>query len=237
MREPRGTEHECNSQRDEVDLRFHRAAVFGSGREHVMRGDLLTRRPRNGMLRRAEDLREVHPEFAEYHEGHDGRARNQQDGLDDLHPRGSLHSADEHVDDHQCADHGDHDRLAGARFDVEEERNEASGARHLRQQIEQGDNQRRDRGGESDGALPQSETQYIRHGELPCVAQQFGNEEECDQPCDEEADGVEEPVVSIDGDGTRDAEEACRREVVTRDRNSVLRAGECSATGEIVRGG
>jgi hypothetical protein len=42
------------------------------------------------------------------------RSTGRQDrGLDDLHPGGALHAADEHVEDHEDADDGDDDILAG----------------------------------------------------------------------------------------------------------------------------
>ena len=49
--------------------------------------------------------------------------------------------------------------------------------------------------------------QHVGHREPAGVAQQLGDEQQRDEPGDEEADGVEEAVVAVDGDGAGDAEE------------------------------
>src|SRR5262249_11473876 len=53
---------------------------------------------------------------------------------------------------------------------------------------------------------------------------------------DQEADGVEEPVVPVEGDQAGDAEERRGRHVVAADRHAVLQAGEGAATGVEVGG-
>ena len=226
VRQARCAEHQRQRQRDEVDLRRQRRAVLRAGRQHVARWRRPRRRTRDRGLRGAEDLGEVHTELGQHHDRHHRRAADQQDRLDDLHPGGALHATDQHVDDHQQADDGDHEGLTDVAGDVEQQRHQTARARHLGQQVEQADGQRGGRRGQPDRTLLQPEAQHVGHRELACVAQQFGDQQQGDQPRDQEADGVQEAVVAVDRDGAGDAEEAGRRQVVTGDRDAVLRSGE-----------
>src|SRR3712207_8945018 len=60
-------------------------------------------------------------------------------------------------------------------------------------------------------------TLFRSHRVTRGVAHELGDEQQGDQPGDEEADGVQEAVVAVDGDGAGDAEERRGRQVVTRD--------------------
>lgn len=111
-----------------------------------------------------------------------------------------------------------------------------AGAGHLRDEVEQRDEQRAESGGDAHRLLAQAERQHVRHGEAPHVAQGLRDEQEGDEPRDEEADGVEEPVVARQRDGPDDAEERRRREVVAGDGEAVLGAAERGAAGVEVRG-
>ena len=113
--------------------------------------------------------------------------------------------------------------------DVEQQGDQTARAGHLGQQVEQAHRQRGGRRGEAHRALLQPEAQHVGHREFACVAQQFGDQQQRDQPGDQEADGVQEAVVAVDRDGACDAEEARGRQVVTGDRDAVLRAGEGAA--------
>ena len=113
--------------------------------------------------------------------------------------------------------------------DVEQQGHQAAGACHLRQQVEQAYGQRGGRRGHPYRALLEAEAQHVGHREFACVAQQFGDQQQGDQPGDKEADGVQEAVVAVDRDGARDAEEAGGGQVVTGDRDAVLRPGERAA--------
>ena len=226
MRKARGAEHQRQRQRDEVDLRRQVRAVLGAWCEDVALGDGFGGRSRNGGLGRAEHLGEVEAELGQHPHRHHRGAADQQDGLDDLHPRRALHAADEDVDDHQHSDDRDDEGLADIAGDVEQQGHQPARARHLGQQIEQAHGKCREGCGEAYRTLLEPEAQHVGHRELACVAQQFGDQEQRDQPGDQEADGVQEAVVSVDGDGAGDAEEAGGRQVVTRDRDAVLRAGE-----------
>ena len=70
-----------------------------------------------------------------------------------------------------------------------------------------------------------------------CVAEQFGDQKQGDEPGDQEADGIQEAVVAVDGDGACEAEEARSREVVTGDGDAVLRAREGATRSEEFGGG
>src|SRR3546814_16627654 len=79
--------------------------------------------------------------------------------------------------------------------------------------------------------LLESEAQHVGHRESARVPEQFGDQEQCNQPGDKEADGVQEAVVAVHGDRTCDTEERCRREVVNGDRSDERRVGkECVST-------
>ena len=121
--------------------------------------------------------------------------------------------------------------------DVEQQCDQTACARHLRQQVEQADGQRGGGRGHPHRPLLQPEAQHVGHREFACVAQQFGDQQQSDEPGDEEADGVQEAVVAVDRDGAGDAEKAGRRQVVTGDRDAVLRPGERAPRGEELGGG
>ena len=121
-------------------------------------------------------------------------------------------------------------------LDAEQEGDEATGPRHLGEQVEERDDERRDGRGDADRALAQPEAEHVGHRVLADVAEQLGDEQQGDEPGDEEADGVEEPVVAVDGDGAGDAEERGRRQVVTGDGDAVLPAGEGASAGVVLGG-
>jgi hypothetical protein len=176
-----------------------------------------------------ETVRGEHPD--RHHRGPDDEQR----GLDDLHPGRAAHAADQHVGDHDDADHRDDERLARLGRHVQEERDEPACARHLGEQVEERDDQRRGGRGRADGALPHPERQHVAHREATGVAQQLRDEQQGDEPRDQEADRVQEAVVAVKRDRTRDAEERGGRQVVAGDRDAVLLAGEPAACGVEVR--
>src|SRR3712207_9578439 len=77
-------------------------------------------------------------------------------------------------------------------------------------------------------------TLFRSHRVTRGVAHELGDEQQGDQPGDEEADGVQEAVVAVDGDGAGDAEERRGRQVVTRDGQAVLGAADVAAGGVVV---
>ena len=190
-----------------------------------------------GLDRAAEQRGQVEAVLAEHPDGHDERADDQQRRLDDLHVRGAAHAADEDVEDHQRADEGDDERpRAAVTADPEQQGDQATGARHLGQQVEQRDRERRDRRRRAHRPLAHPEGQDVGHREPGRVAHQLGDQQQRHQPRDEEADRVQEAVVAVDGDGAGDAEERRRREVVAGDGQAVLLAGDGAAGGVVVGG-
>ena len=88
-------------------------------------------------------------EVRQHHERHEGRAAQQQAGLDDLHPGGRGHAAEGHVDDHQHADDDDRHPVVQA----EQQLDQLAGADHLRDQVEGDDHQRAERREDADRRL------------------------------------------------------------------------------------
>jgi len=80
------------------------------------------------------------------------------------------------------------------------------------------------------------EAQHVTHGEFAGISQQLGDQQQGHQPGDQEADGVEETVVTEDRDGASDAQERGRGQVVAGYRDPVLRPGERSARRVVVGG-
>ncbi|NCL77824.1 hypothetical protein AIIKEEIJ_05320 [Rhodococcus sp. YH1] len=236
VRQAGGAEHQGDAERDEVEPGHVADAVLGAGGEHVAAGDGLVGGAVHHGLRVGQQLREVAADREQHEHEHDAGTGDEQHGLDHLHVGGALHAADEHVHDHQDADHGDDDALAELAVDVEQQRDEATRTGHLGEQVEQRHREGGQRGGHTHRTLLEPEAQDIGHGEPAGVAQQFGDEQQGDEPGDEEADGVQESVVAVDGDGAGDAEERRGRQVVAGDREAVLRAGELPAAGVEVRG-
>ncbi len=236
MRQTGGAEDQRDAEREEVDLRHVADAVLGAGSEHVALGDGLVRRARHHRLCIGEQLREVAPHREQDEHEHQARAGDEQHGLDHLHVGRALHAADQHVHDHEHTDDRDDDGLTDLALDVEQQRDESAGAGHLREQVEQRHREGRERRRHADGAFLEPEAQHVGHREPAGVAEQFGDEQQGDEPCDEEADRVQESVVSVDGDRTGDTEERRGRQVVAGDGETVLRTGELAAAGVEVGG-
>ena len=115
VRQARGAEHQRERQRDEVDLR--RSTSRRTARPAPARRGW--RRPRvvaseTAVCAEPRISEKFRPNLASTITVMTAGADDQQHGLDDLHPGGALHAADQDVDDHQDADDRDHDRLARA---------------------------------------------------------------------------------------------------------------------------
>ena len=229
VRQAGRAEHQRETEAEEVDLRGGGQAVLEAGLEERL---ALAGVVRGG----AEQLGEVEVELRQHQDRDQDRAGHQQHGLDDLHPGGALHAADGDVEDHQRADADDGPGLGGAAGGAEQQGDERTRADHLREQVEDRDDDRRGRGGGADGTLPHPVRQLVGHREPAGVPQQLGHEQQGDEPGDQEADGVEEAVVPAQRDGAGDAEERRGRHVVAGDRHAVLEAAELAAAGVEVGG-
>jgi hypothetical protein len=88
-------------------------------------------------------------------------------GLDDLHPGGGRHAAEQHVDHHQRAD--DHHRHPV--LQAEQQLDQLAGTDHLGDQVE-GHHHQRAAGGEgAHRRLLEAERGHVGEGELAQVAQ------------------------------------------------------------------
>ena len=119
----------------------------------------------------------------------------------------------------------------------EQQPDQAAGADHLGQQVEDRDHDGRGGRGTADGHLAHPVRQLVGHRVAAGVAQQLGDQQQGHQPGHQEADGVEEPVVAVEGDRPGDAEEGRGRHVVAADGQAVLEAAEGPAAGVVVGGG
>jgi hypothetical protein len=224
----RQAEHQGQRERHEVELGGVVLAVGAARFQEALAQRALLGRGR-------EQVREAEAVLAEQEHRDQHHGQHQHAGLDDLHPRGALHPADQDVQDHDQADHADHERLPEPGVDVEQQGDQAAGARHLREHVEEGNHQgrRRRRGPDSPRFHPEADD--VAHREPAGVAGQLGDQQQVDQPGDQEADRVEEAVVPVDGDRARDAEERRGRQEVPGERDAVLAAGEGAARGVVVR--
>ncbi len=165
--------------------------------------------------------------------GHDehrerDRREEQEDCLDDLHPRRREHPAEQHVDEHQHADPDDGDVVADPGKEQIDERADAD---HLRDEVEERDRDRRECGDGAYAAPAQPERDEVGHRVLAGVPQRFCHEEEHREVCHEPSDRIHEAVESVECDETGDAEKRSRRYVVARDRPAVLQAADAPMRG------
>ena len=161
------------------------------------------------------------------HEGHEADSGQQQAGLDDLDPGGGGHAAKQHVDHHQRAD--DHHRQPVVQ--TKQQFDQGPGADHLRDQVE-GDNDQRAGGSkDADRCLLEAVAGHVGKGELAQVAQALRHQESDHWPADQEADRVDQAVVTGRHDGGGNTEEGSRRHVVAGNRQAVLKARDAAAAG------
>ncbi len=148
------------------------------------------------------------------------RARQQQHRLDDLHPRGGDHPAEEHVEDHHHAHDAD-GHLVGQ---AEHHADEVAGAHHLGDQVEAHHGERAHRGRDAHRRLLQPVGHHVREGVLAQVAQRLGDEERHHRPAHQPAHRVDEAVEAGERHQAGDAQEARGAHVVAGEREAVLEA-------------
>ena len=169
----------------------------------------------------------LNAEARQHQSGQERRTGQQQHRLDDLHPGGRNHPAEEHVDQHHAADDRDGQLVRQA----EEQPNQVAGAYHLRDQVERDHGQRADRGGDAHRHLLQPRGHHVREGVAAEVPQRLGDEEHHDRPAHQPADRVDQPVEAGKRHQPRDAQEAGRAHVVAGQRQPVLQRGDAAAGG------
>jgi hypothetical protein len=134
-----------------------------------------------------EQFPEAEIEMPQYGKAQQRAAAEQQRRLGDLHPRRRLHSADSDVEDHQYADAGDGEEIV----DAEQQLDDLARADHLRDQIEQHDDEASDRGDKPDGSAVKPESGRIGKRIASEIAHPLRHQEQNDRPAREEADGVQ----------------------------------------------
>ncbi|MNM84129.1 hypothetical protein D3C81_962100 [compost metagenome] len=176
---------------------------------------------------------EVEVHTLHHHQRHEAGTGQQQDCLDDLHPGGGQHAAEQHVADHQHADQDHRDVVV----ETEQQLDQLAGTDHLRDQVEGHHGQRAESRQDADLGLAEAVGGHVGEGELAQVAQAFGHQEQDQRPADQEADGVDQAVVTAGEHQGGNTQEGRRGHVVTGNRQAVLEAGDAAAGGVVVGGG
>jgi hypothetical protein len=236
VRQPGGAEHQRHAEADGRD-RILDEAARAHDRDALLDGLLGRHAAGAGQSGLHLDCLGEHrlraeAEVPQHHQRHEGRAGEQQPGLDDLHPGGGGHATEQHVDHHQRADddHGD------PVLETEQQLDQLAGADHLGDEVEGTTTSVPDAAKTRIGVWSEAEGGDVGEGELAEVAQAFGEQEGHDRPADEKADRVDQAVEAAHHHRGRDAEERRRRHVVAGDRQAVLEAGDAAAGGVEVGG-
>ncbi|MNN22240.1 hypothetical protein D3C81_1355910 [compost metagenome] len=115
--------------------------------------------------------------------------------------------------------------------EAEQQLDQLAGADHLRDQVEGHHHQRAAGGQDTDLLLAEPVGRDVGEGVLAEVAQAFSDQEEDDRPADQEADGVDQAVVTGGVDQGGNTQEGSGGHVVAGDRQAVLEAGNAAAGG------
>ena len=231
-----GTEHQGHAEADGGDGVFDEATGAHDGQADL--GGFfsgLARVGSNGCLHShafGKQCFGAETELRHHHEGHEGHARQQQAGFDDLHPGGGGHAAEKHIHHHQAAHqhHGDPVVQAEQQFD------ELACAHHLGDQVERHHHQRATGGKGADRRLLKAIACHVGKREFAQVAQPLGHQKGDDRPAHQEADGVDQAVIATGHHGGGNAQEGCGRHVVACNRQTVLKTGDATAAGIEVSG-
>ena len=136
--------------------------------------------------------------------------KDEERSLDELHPRRRHHPRGDDDQRHRDADEDHPDRMGKA----QQRHDQVAGAHHLRNEIEDAHDERRDRHRQLDATAVVFRVESIGKGELPQRLDRLGDHEQRHDPAGEKSDRVEEAVEAMEGDHPADAEEARRREVI-----------------------
>ena len=135
---------------------------------------------------------------------------DQERSLDELHPGRRHHPGGDDNQRHRHADEDHPDRMG----EPKERHDQIPGAHHLRDQIEDAHNQRRDRHRQLDATAVVFRVEGVGEGERPQRFDRLGDHKQGDDPPGQESDRVEKAVEAVEGDHPADAEEARRRKVI-----------------------
>ncbi|MCY1430579.1 hypothetical protein D9M71_465290 [compost metagenome] len=181
VRQTRGTEHQCQPEGERRDRIFHQTA-----RAH----DRFTFRV--NLDRLGKQHVEVEVDVFHHHQRHEGSAGQQQNRLDDLHPGGRQHAAEQHIKAHQHAHQNHRDVVVEA----EQQLDQLAGTDHLGDQVERHHHQRTAGGQRTDLGLPEAVGRHVGKGVLAQVTQALGDQEQNDRPAHQETDRIDQPVVT-----------------------------------------
>ncbi|MNU99091.1 hypothetical protein D3C71_892150 [compost metagenome] len=216
-----GTEHQRQTEGERRDRIFHQAA-----RAH----DRFSFRV--NLDRLGEQHVEVEVDVLHHHQRHEGSTGQQQDCLDDLHPGGRQHAAEQHVHAHQDTDQ-DHRNVV---VQTEQQLDQLACTDHLRDQVERHHHQRTASGQRANLGLPEAVGRHVGKGVFTQVTQALGDQEQNDRPAHQEADRVDQAVVARGEHQRGNTQEGRSRHVVTGNRQTVLETGDLAASGVVVGG-
>ncbi len=178
-----------------------------------------------GGLYRREQAERIEVHAHQQHRDKHRRAREQQQRLDDLHPRRGEHAAEDHVDHH--ADAGKHD--SSFVRDAQHEFHQHPRPGHLRHEVGEVDDHGADHRREPRLRRPHPIGDHVAQSESASVAHRLGHHHQDDQKTRQCCNRVERPVHAVQRDQAREAEECGRAHPVAGEGKAVLARREVAA--------
>ncbi len=219
MRQAGGAEHQRQAQRERRDRILDQAT---GAHDRFTLGVYL-----DGF---GEQRVEVEVDVFHDHQSHERCAREQQYGLDDLHPGRCEHAAKQHIQAHQDADQNHGNVVVQAKQQLDQ----LAGANHLRDQVKGHHHQRATGRQRADFGLLEAVRSNVGKGVLAQVAQALGDQEQNDWPANQKADRVDQAVITRGVHQCGNPQKRSRRHVVTGDSQAVLESGDLATGGVIV---
>src|SRR6185369_6129330 len=166
-------------------------------------------------------------ELQQHGDSHEGGTAEQHAGLDDLHPGGGSHAAEQHVHHH----HGTDQDFGVEVVHAEEHLDQLTGTDHLRNHVEGDDDQGGGSGEDANRGLGETVGSHVSERELAQVAQTLGHQEGDDRPADQPADREDQAVEAVGEHETGNTQEGSGGHVVASNRQAVLEAGDTATAG------
>ena len=181
MRQTSNAKDEGETQGDEVQLGDFRDTILKTRSQDVSIAMV-------SINRTTQQFREAtaHKNHDPYE--HDDDSATEQHSLNHLYVSGTLHTTEQHVQDHDDTNCNHHECLHGRIVNVQQNSNQRTGSSHLCNEVEEGDEESRQGRNKANRLLTQAEAQYVGHGELTGVTQRFSDQQQCYEPSHEEAD-------------------------------------------------
>ncbi|CNU04459.1 Uncharacterised protein [Salmonella enterica subsp. enterica serovar Bovismorbificans] len=139
-----------------------------------------------------EQIVEAKADVLHHHKGHKAGTEQQQNGFDDLYPGGCQHAAKQDIHHHQYANQHDGNVVVQAKQQL----NQFTRADHLRDQIQRDHHQGTTRRENTNRTLFQAIRGHVGKGVATKVTQAFSNQEQDNRPADQEAERVNQPVIT-----------------------------------------